>query len=176
MRYCLNVQMQKKWRRRFIDEAFDDEIGDEGRFVDEWYMTPEQIRIIANSNNSTGFHEKEHEPFTDMSCSALREELTAGKRVPERIIRGSVSSISYPFGGKLMVTRREAMCAASAGFEWEFTMERAVNCSLEDGLLLARMDCNDLPVVGKNLLFELKEGDIYNQDGRLARRHQYIQE
>ena len=55
-------------------------------------------------------------------------------------------------------------------------MERELNNTYEDKLLLARIDCNDLPIVGKSPLFKIEDKKLIKLNGSLSGRKRYYQE
>jgi len=84
----------------------------------------------------------------------------------------SVPFVSYPYGGANAVGPREAQAAQALGFRIGFTMERALNRSLEQPLLLARIDTNDAPG-GKHPLLAENEGELHCLPGLESQRGLY---
>ena len=56
-----------------------------------------------------------------------------------------------------------------------FTMERSLNTSLEDPLLLARVDTNDA-LGGKQPMMSVRDGSLQIADGMGAGRKRYFDE
>ena len=79
-------------------------------------------------------------------------------------------------GNKHAVKQTHANLADRAGYELAFTMEREQNITYENKLLLARIDCNDLPVVGKTPMFKLKNNKLLRLNGSLSSRNRYFKE
>ena len=87
----------------------------------------------------------DHALDADLEASAAVLEDEAGERP---------RALSYPHGTPSTVDARVAARAAAAGFRVGFTMERALNRTLEEPLLLGRLDANDAPG-GKHPLDEI---------------------
>jgi hypothetical protein len=83
--------------------------------------------------------------------------------------------ISYPYGSAAAVTPAVGAAAQSLGFAAGFTMERALNATLREPLLLARVDVNDAPG-GKRELLELVDGEPEVREGMGAARSRYFDE
>lgn len=62
-------------------------------------MTWSQLREMRDSGMEVGSHGVDHRMLAKMSPAAMREELTASKRVIERELGGEAQVISYPVGG-----------------------------------------------------------------------------
>ena len=75
--------------------------------------------------------------------TSLCADLEASARTLEEITGSRPRMLSYPHGSRDAVTHAVAKAAESAGFRAGFTMERAVNATLDQPLLLARIDAND---------------------------------
>jgi peptidoglycan/xylan/chitin deacetylase (PgdA/CDA1 family) len=65
-------------------------------------------------------------------------------------------AMSYPYGTVAAVSAAAGRSAAAAGYVAGFSTERAFNRTLEDPLLLARIDTNDAPG-GKSPRFEIDD-------------------
>lgn len=118
------------------------EIGlSESDFVDMFYMTPEMIRCLGES---VGSHALSHRPLKSMSAAERRHELTRSRSLLEAMTGRPVRAVSYPLGNTDAVDRGVGDDASAAGYVVGWTMERAINRTMADPLLLARADAADL--------------------------------
>ena len=114
-------------------------------------MSREQVGALASS---VGAHSYAHEPLARLDDHALDADLEASAAVLEDEAGERPRALSYPHGTPSTVDARVAARAAAAGFRVGFTMERALNRTLEEPLLLGRLDANDAPG-GKHPLDEI---------------------
>jgi peptidoglycan/xylan/chitin deacetylase (PgdA/CDA1 family) len=105
----------------------------------------------------------------------MREQILRNQQELEAIGGRPVPFISYPYGGEHAVGKREATTCAELGLRIGFTMERSLNTSLEDPLLLARVDTNDA-LGGKQPMMSVRDGSLQIADGLGARRKRYLDE
>src|SRR5690554_6360222 len=102
-----------------------------------------------HTQDALGSHYHTHLPLGPLSAEELEQELVSTQAFFREQFGSSARAISYPYGsyGDCKGIKEQV---AAHGFQLVFSMERAVNASLEeDSLLLSRYDCNDLPL-GKN--------------------------
>jgi peptidoglycan/xylan/chitin deacetylase (PgdA/CDA1 family) len=92
-----------------------------------------------------GAHTHSHLPLARLDADQQRREFEANLQVLERAAGRRPAIVSYPYGSLDAVDPSVAASAAAAGLVAGFTMERAFNRSLEQPLLLARLDCVDAP-------------------------------
>ncbi len=154
LKYLLNFRLGLKEQQEFIDPLFR-QFFEENKVAAELYFTKEMLRKL-HEQNCLGSHSHRHVPLGQVSAEELMKELEQSQNFFRSNFGKICRVISYPFGSA------EASLGIStevekAGFELGFSMERAANASLSnDSLLLARYDCNDLPL-GKNDLFKGKD-------------------
>jgi peptidoglycan/xylan/chitin deacetylase (PgdA/CDA1 family) len=84
-------------------------------------------------------------------------------------------AFSYPHGTTTTVDVESARDVATAGFRIAFTMERALNTSLAEPCLLARLDANDAPG-GRQPLLEVEDGILRVRDDATETRRRYFDE
>ena len=79
----------------------------------------------------------------------MREGPRPAAALPTRLLEEAagepIRTFSYPHGTPGTVDIRVARALEAHGFAAAFTMERALNRSLEEPLLLGRLDANDAP-------------------------------
>jgi peptidoglycan/xylan/chitin deacetylase (PgdA/CDA1 family) len=167
-KYLLSYILPDNIKLEFIDDIFNTIVDSERDFVKYWYMSADQIKEIHESFGSIGSHAWSHKPLSKLSFDEARMEIFKSKEYLECILNDKVYAISYPLGNKEAVSRREAELACQAGYSVGWTMERAFNATLNDPLLLARFDCNDLPEVGKQPVFSIVDGQVLHENKSLS--------
>jgi hypothetical protein len=80
-----------------------------------------------------------------LSPGELDRDLARLTALLEEAAGEPIRTFSYPHGTPGTVDVRVARALEAHGFAAAFTMERALNRSLEEPLLLGRLDANDAP-------------------------------
>jgi peptidoglycan/xylan/chitin deacetylase (PgdA/CDA1 family) len=150
LKYLLNMALPLEERERVVGAAFA-ETFDEAAFARELYMTREDVAALGRS---VGAHSYAHEPLARLDDAELDRDLEAVAGLLEDVTGSRPRALSYPHGTASTVDVRVARRAAAAGFEAGFTMERAFNRTVDEPLLLGRVDANDAPG-GKRPLDEI---------------------
>ena len=123
--------------------------------AEQLYFSDEMLQQLY-AQDALGSHSHQHLPLGQLTSKDLKRELEQTQNYFFNTFGSRAKAISYPYGSKEACSGIKEQ-VQSAGFELGFTMERAVNASLQkDSLLLSRYDCNDLPA-GKNDLFTTKQ-------------------
>lgn len=159
IKYLINYILPKEISRTIIDYLFNDIVKDEKSFCEEWYMTPTEVATLQQRFQCIGSHAYSHQPLAGLSDRQSYLEISKSKELLESITGEKIVAISYPLGNPNAVSLREEKYAKMAGYSFGFTMERAVNFSLNMPLLFSRIDCNDLPEIGKKPIFNIS-GDV----------------
>jgi peptidoglycan/xylan/chitin deacetylase (PgdA/CDA1 family) len=146
VKFALNVALPAAERDAILDEVFAAELGDEGTYAADLYADAEQVAELAR-RGALGAHAYSHRPLAALPPVELDRELRSAVEVIERVAGERPRAISYPHGSAEAVDLGVAGAAAAAGFEVGFTMERALNRTLAEPLLLARIDVNDVGLV-----------------------------
>jgi peptidoglycan/xylan/chitin deacetylase (PgdA/CDA1 family) len=142
VKYLLNMALKPTERDAAVDALFADEIPDEAEFCRELYMGREDVAALRGS---LGAHSYGHEPLTMLSPAELDRDLERLTELLETVAGEPIRSFSYPHGTPGTVDVRVARALEARGFAAAFTMERALNRSLAEPLLLGRLDANDAP-------------------------------
>jgi peptidoglycan/xylan/chitin deacetylase (PgdA/CDA1 family) len=154
---------------------FRELVSDEAAWCEETYMNRDQVRTLAQ-RQYLGHHTFDHLPLAKLGEAEMQQQVTRNQRVLTEISGGlAVPFVSYPYGGANAVGRREAKFCAEVGLKLGFTLERAFNTTLEDPLLLARIDTNDAPG-GKKPLVAFEGNQLRVGPGLAENRSQYIVE
>ena len=175
VKYALNVALPLEERERLVAGVFAKAFPDEASFRAELYMTEDQVRELERVHHAVGAHSYAHEPLALLDDRALRRDLEQSSAALAEVTGARPQTISYPHGSREAVTTGVADAAAGAGFVAGFTMERAFNRTLEQPLLLARIDANDVPG-GSRPLFDLDGGALVVREGMTEARTRYLAE
>ena len=164
-KYWTNYMLAANLRRAFWDDVILDLFQKEEDFCDEWYMNEAMICAMHQSAACVGSHAWSHNPLAPMDAVMAGDELKHSRELLSQITGSAIRVISYPLGNTNAVGKREGILAEELGYRLGFTMERAVNNEPKETTLLARVDCNDLPEVGKSPLFDWSESGLRRLDG-----------
>jgi len=145
LKYLLNMALPLDQREQVVGVAFAEVFPDEEAFVRELYMSREDVAELERRHAAVGAHSYAHEPLARLEDGALDGDLKAVASLLEEVTGLRPRALSYPHGTPSTVDLRVARRAAAAGFRVGFTMERALNRTLEEPLLLGRLDANDAP-------------------------------
>jgi peptidoglycan/xylan/chitin deacetylase (PgdA/CDA1 family) len=154
LKYLLNMALPLDEREAVVGAAFSEVFPDEASFARELYMSSEDVARLEHDHRAVGAHSYAHEPLARLDDASLDADLDAVASLLADVTGARPRSLSYPHGTPSTVDSRVAGRAAVAGFEVGFTMERALNATLEEPLLLGRLDANDAPG-GKRPLDEI---------------------
>lgn len=143
-KFIINYKLGPHMREEFVTGVYIEEFGDDGDFIDQWYMTESDISLMHKHGNTIGCHAYSHQPLATLGSSEILYELTATKDYLEKCLLQKVDSVSYPLGNKLAIDERVIRIADEVGYQIGLTMERGINTSLSNPLLLKRIDANDL--------------------------------
>jgi peptidoglycan/xylan/chitin deacetylase (PgdA/CDA1 family) len=139
IKYLLNVVLSPAKREEILADFF---AADEAAFCADLYLSADEVATLEREYASVGAHSYAHEPLARLDAAAIRNDLARNVEVLTETTGQQPLTISYPHGS---VSPAVTSAAAAAGFLAGFTMERALNRSLEEPLLLARVDANDAP-------------------------------
>jgi peptidoglycan/xylan/chitin deacetylase (PgdA/CDA1 family) len=167
LKFLLNRVLPFEERERVIDEIFSQVVEDEHEFCEGLYMSADMVAELEREYSAVGAHSYAHRPLALLGPEALRDDLVRAAATLERVTGVRPRTISYPHGSLETVDRSVAAAAADVGFTIGFTMERALNRTLVDPLLLARVDTNDAPG-GTSPLLAVDGNGSFVTSGRLT--------
>jgi peptidoglycan/xylan/chitin deacetylase (PgdA/CDA1 family) len=144
LKFLLNFVLDRKTRGLAMRRYFAWQFGDERSFCRSFYLGADAIKQLSR-RGYLGTHGHEHVPLATLSASEQNRNIWLSVQHLRRITGKAPWAISYPYGSVSAVARATAEAAARAGLRIGFTMERALNQSLDHPLLLARCDTNDAP-------------------------------
>jgi peptidoglycan/xylan/chitin deacetylase (PgdA/CDA1 family) len=169
-KYLLNVALDREASERVVEAMFAEIGPDEDAFCHDLYMSDEQVRELEHAYGAIGAHGYDHHPFAALDPAAKVADMARGARALETITGRRPHTISYPYGSAAAVTRDVGAAAAGLGFSAGFTMERSVNLSLDEPLLLGRIDTNDAPG-GRQPIDDLRpRARYFDEAGAVAAR------
>jgi len=155
VKFLLNFRLPEEEKGRVVDSIFQELVEDESEFCRDFYMSPEAL-VDLQASSSLGIHSYSHKPLSKLSQQEVEKEIMSNVSVLEKIVQGKViKGISYPYGKPEALDANVALQCKNLGFVYGLTMERAFNRTLQNPLLFARMDTNDV-LGGKDTLFEMK--------------------
>jgi peptidoglycan/xylan/chitin deacetylase (PgdA/CDA1 family) len=143
LKYYLNYIVTRPFVDRVLDVAFEKMGVETEDFVQEFYMTPDQITALAEAG-MLGSHAMTHRPLAMMPAEEAFDKLSRSRELLQQIGGKPVDAVSYPLGNRDAVSREVAKLAARAGYVVGYTMERACNANMSDPLLYARIDARDI--------------------------------
>jgi peptidoglycan/xylan/chitin deacetylase (PgdA/CDA1 family) len=146
LKYFMNFLLPQNVLKDFIDDLFRNTINDIDIFIDNFYMNKEDIRYVHSKYNSVGLHSHSHYSLAKQPFEEMRKEILLNKDILETICNGdTIKAISYPYGGSASYSMEVVEECRKNGLIIGLTMEHALNRSLNAPLMLARLDCNDVP-------------------------------
>ena len=166
LKYLLNLKIPAAEQKPFIDPLFQKKFEEE-KIVQELYFDEQMLQNL-DRQQVLGSHSHHHVALGQLKQEEVRRELEKSQAFFKRRFGKPSEVISYPFGS-YAASSGISEEVANAGFKLGFTMERAVNLSLQHPYWLSRFDCNDLPG-GKNNLF--KKGEFFDPPVRKWHQHE----
>jgi peptidoglycan/xylan/chitin deacetylase (PgdA/CDA1 family) len=172
LKYLLNIVLGPS-RPEPIDAVFASCFS-EREVCDELYLSAEQIAELENKG-ALGAHGYSHRPLAALETDAIKDDLERCATVLCDLTGARPRALSYPYGTAAAVTHAVAREAVACGFAFGLTMERAVNRSLNEPLLLARVDAQDAPG-GRNPLLMFDGDAVLVREPLTAGRARYLDE
>lgn len=158
LKYLLNHSLKPESRDRLIHYIFEQNVMDEFEFCRSFYASDDELKELAG-RDFLGCHGYAHLSLGRLSIAEQSADIVKGKLALNRIMPKAHQCFSYPYGGPQAVTRAIAEILKKEGFQAALTTEPAINYTLDDPMLLARMDCNDIPG-GKAPKFRFNEHGV----------------
>jgi len=175
VKWYLNFGLAREEAERFVEALFGQLVSDEAAWCEATYMDRSQVRSLAE-RRYLGHHTFDHLPLATLDEAEMHRQVTSNQRLLREISGDlEIPFVSYPYGGANAVGRREADFCREAGLKLGFTVERAINTTLEEPLLLARVDTNDAPG-GKNPLIAFEGDEMRLKAEITASRNRYFAE
>ena len=144
LKYALNFLLNKDELNHFINDVFETEFkGEEEAIHENLYMSKNEVQLLGQMDY-IGSHSHDHDPLGLKDVQYQREQAIHSKRILEGIADTEIYGFSYPYGGYEACKGLHTVLKQS-GYDYAFTMERAINCTLDNQFYLSRFDNNDMP-------------------------------
>ena len=146
LKYFLTRTIDESTLQAILDHLFSALGVDSEDFISTFFMSKDMIKELA-ARGMIGSHALSHRPLAGLSDDDIYKELNQTKGFLESICGDSIHALSYPYGIADSVDHRVAEQARRVGHRAAYTMERAYNATIDDGLLLARIDNRDIETI-----------------------------
>ena len=174
LKWYLNFKLDQETRGQFIDFLFSQIVDDEAAWCKKTYMSADDIQTLARMD-SLGNHTYDHVPLATLTEKQAEYQIAKNGESLRQITGYPCLFVSYPNGAKAGVSRREANLCKRLDIHIGFSIEKAINLTLNDPLLFARIDNTDA-VSGKRNLMEIESGNIILKHPLTLGRTRYIRE
>lgn len=143
----LQSELDERLRSRITGELFTEYVSDnEAAFVSELYLSYDQIKLMKNCGMYFGLHGYEHYWFEKLTKDQFIRDIQMALEVFDGIIDPASWVFCYPYGSH---SRELLDYCAMSGCRAGFTTEpRVADLSVDNPLLLPRLDTNDYPPKG----------------------------
>ncbi len=145
----LQVALPEELRSRIASDLFEKYVGvSEEVLAYEIYLSEEQMRAMQRGGMYFGVHGYDHYWLANLSEEQMRADIDKGLEILDDFIDRSAWVINYPYGD---YSNAVAEYAKSKGAVVGLTIEpRKADISVDDPLILPRLDCNDFPPKSNN--------------------------
>lgn len=174
LKYLLNIVLPFPKCKQIIEMIFEECVPSEEKFCANFYMSEAQVMDL-HKRYAVGTHTYSHLVLGNHDDITIQQEISKGMDVVEHIIGERPLGVSYPYGYKEAVPQHMAGIALNLGLEYGFTVERSLNTTLKNSLLLARVDANDAPI-GKEPLFSFENDKLVPRKHLTIGRTRYFEE
>lgn len=144
LKYLLNFVLSIEEREALIDRAFKDTFGTEKEINKTLYMNLDQLKEI-HELGYLGSHSYDHFPIGTLQGEEQDYQIRKSQDFFIRELGQPLKSFSYPYGAFEACNGLQNLLMENE-FQFAFTMERAVNSSIQNSFYLSRFDNNDMPL------------------------------
>lgn len=147
----LQVGLPEQVRNKISDELFQEFVStNEGAFVDELYMSMDQVKTMKKHGMKFGFHGYDHYWMDQLTELQLREDIAKGLDVFEAVIDPQDWICCYPYGScNDEVIRVAKDMGATSGMT---TLTKAFVPGNDNIYKIPRLDTNDFPPKSENFM------------------------
>lgn len=144
----LNYYLSYDWREQILDKLMA-ELGDETELISEFYMTPDEIRMMQDEGMVIGSHSDSHPVFSKLERAEQETEIKQSFDFLHQITGGlTLPTFCYPYGRASTYTDITKEILTDNGCRFCFAVEH--RDITEDDLrnnpqALPRWDCNQFP-------------------------------
>ena len=140
----LQNAIDERLRNTIVDQLFADIVSNnEAAFVDELYLSYDQIKLMKNNGMYFGLHGYEHYWFDKLTETEYINDINKALDVFDGIIDRNEWVFCYPYGAqqkKLLEYCKSINCVAGLTVE-----ARTADLSKDNPMLIPRYDTNDYP-------------------------------
>lgn len=169
-KYLLNFILTSQERDEIMNRLFLEIFSSEKEIHDQLYMSVDQVKKLSDLGY-LGSHGHDHFPIATLPIEEWNYQVGYSNDILENLTGKKTEAFSYPYGS-LESCQGLQSTLENFGFEFAFTMERAINESLYAPHFLSRFDNNDMPL-GKawkqgdfNPFFVLKKAAWFQKENR----------
>ncbi len=128
-------------RNNFLTYVFSELKLDEKGLVDDFFMSPHQIKELADNGFYIGSHGHTHDAFDSLSATDVVRETMESKRILTDITKKPVTLLSYPQGGSRGVV---VLYLRQGGFTHAVTTEKRGINNKDSEFSIPRYDTNNI--------------------------------
>ena len=141
----LNYETPYPVADRVLEVLFTRFIGDSAAFARELYLSPPQIREMADGGMTFGFHTRSHPVLSRLDREAQRRELGDGVRLVRGLTGQELVSFCYPYGFPHTYNDTTVETLQASGYSMAFnTVRREAMIGQEPRFELPRFDTRDV--------------------------------
>jgi len=146
VRHLLNYELPIDEAERVLDLLFARHIGDMGTFARSLYLDEAQIRAMAATGITFGYHTRSHRMLSRLDPAQQREELAGGVEWIRALTGQATVPFCYPWGGVKTYTAETVRALGDLGYSLAFnTVRRRLRIGHDGRYELPRVDTRDLP-------------------------------
>ncbi|MBF8299650.1 MAG: polysaccharide deacetylase family protein [Acidobacteria bacterium] len=145
----LNYEAPYAVAHRVLSTLFERHIGESGAFARQLYLSPAQVREMAQGGMTFGFHTETHPVLSRLDLEAQRAELRDGPRLIGELTGQRTVSFCYPYGFSHTYNADTLNVLEECGYSMAFnTVRRETMFGQERRYELPRFDTRDLALQG----------------------------
>ena len=145
----LNYEAPYAVANRVLSTLFERHIGEGGAFARQLYLSPAQVREMAQGGMTFGFHTETHPVLSRIDLAAQRAELRNGPQLISDLTGQRTVSFCYPYGFSHTYNADTLSVLAECGYSMAFnTVRRETTFGREQRYELPRFDTRDLEPQG----------------------------
>ena len=142
----LQSEVNERLRNRLVSKLFSEFVSDnEKAFVNELYLSRDQIQFMKKCGMHFGIHGYEHYWFDKLTPAVYEKDILNSLEVFEDVVDVNKWIFCYPYGASSQqVIQFSKESGSIAGVTTE---ARIANLDIDDPMLLPRFDTNDYPPI-----------------------------
>lgn len=144
----VNYALKPECKDPLLGELFRQLAGDESALAQQLYMSPAQIREMADDGFAFGAHGESHNLLTKFNGEALSREVVGAVDALNEHLAQPSDTFCYPYGGPDSYNNQVLAELQKRSIRYGFCVESAdisVADLRERPLCLPRYDCNEFP-------------------------------